>query len=84
MSKPKEKVYCGSCKKLPSAVYKRFGTPAECLSIGIGVGRRLEFEHMQARLKKKGVNVRRSKSKACSTKSCGKSVSKKAKKGKKK
>jgi hypothetical protein len=67
MPKPK-KVYCGSCKKLPSAVYSRFGTPAECLAIGIGVGRKIEFEHMQARLNKKGIKVRRSKAKSCGKK----------------
>ena len=66
--KSRKKLYCGSCKKLPSAVYSRFGTPSECLAIGIGVGRRIEFEHMQARLDKKGIKVRRSKAKACSTK----------------
>lgn len=73
MSGKKKKLYCGSCEKLPSAIYSRFGTPSECLAIGIGVGRKIEFDHMQVRLNKKGIKVRRSKGKSC----CKKSIKKK-------
>jgi len=45
-----KKLYCGSSPLLPNSDYSRRGTPNECLQIGIGVGRRLEFEDLKKRV----------------------------------
>ncbi len=69
VSRKKEKIYCGDCNYLPSAVYTRFGTRRECLEVGIGVGRTMEFEHQQAKLKSRGIRIRKVKRKSCKPKS---------------
>lgn len=51
------KAYCGNLDILPSMEYDHFGSRRECLDIGLGVGRRLEYIYLQKLLYREGYEI---------------------------